>query len=106
MTTQLSFTGPPEPVQAARFTSYQRAAWEAATSLLGGADAAEAGARIHELAGKHGRDERCQWCGQDGAQVFRSAGLRPLLVRRRGSGRWEPRDRCWRYREEMGDIPW
>ena len=39
---QFSLTGPPEPVQAARFT-HTSGAWEAATSLRGGADAAEAG---------------------------------------------------------------
>jgi hypothetical protein len=30
----------------------------------------EAGALLHERRGKHGRDERCEWCARDGADVL------------------------------------
>lgn len=39
----------------------------------------EAGAVIHAQRGNHTRDERCEWCGTDGAAILASLTRRGLL---------------------------
>lgn len=56
-----------------------------------GLTADEVGAHIHHHRGKHTPDERCDYCAQEGNNVLRSKALKPLVTRRRGSGRWQLR---------------
>lgn len=84
---------PPEPVTPLRaLTEKQARGYDHAKSTPGGITADELGAIEHELRGRHHRDVRCDWCASEGKGVLESVALKPLLVRRRGTGRYEPRD--------------
>lgn len=72
-------------------TDRQQHAYDLVRTSPGGATADEVGAAWHAARGKHGPDERCKWCAEEGASVLRSKGLAPLIVRRR-NGHWEPRN--------------
>lgn len=92
MTEQPQLFGPTtDPT--AELTERQRHAYQQVCATPGGAGADEVGAAWHEHRGKHGRDDRCQWCAKDGASVLRSKALAPLVTRRRG-GSWQPRNRA------------
>lgn len=70
----------------------------------------ELGAQFHADAGKHHPDSRCEWCTSAGKSVLESKAVGPLLVRRRASGRYEPRDGSGtavvpdRY-QQTGELP-
>jgi hypothetical protein len=77
-------------------TRDQQTAWDMVSETVGGVTADEVGALLHSrLATRwaHPADQRCVYCGTRGNQVLRSVALRPLVVRRRVSGKWEPRER-------------
>lgn len=73
-------------------TPRQQRVYDLARTTPGGITADEAGAQLHADAGKHHPDSRCQWCASTGKDVLESKAVGPLLVRRRASGRYEPRD--------------
>jgi hypothetical protein len=84
---------PPDPVVPMRaLTEKQQRGYDHAKSTPGGITADELGAIEHELRGRHSRDLRCDFCAREGKSVLESVALKPLLVRRRESGRYEPRD--------------
>ena len=56
-----------------------------------GVTAEEVGAAWHAHKGKHPVDRYCDWCLDTGRSVLQTKALRGLVVRRRISGRWEPR---------------
>jgi hypothetical protein len=47
----------------------------------------ELGAILHERAGKHDRESRCQWCPDNGRSVLTALQKRQLVTHRR-SGVW------------------
>lgn len=51
-----------------------------------GVTADEVGARVHEDRGKHPADQRCEWCGRDGAAVLNALIRKKLVTRRRATG--------------------
>lgn len=57
-----------------------------------GVTAAQAGAILHERAGKHPADERCTWCVRDGGSVLTSKNVREHVKRRQADGRFVLRD--------------
>lgn len=73
-------------------TPRQQRAFDLVRSTPGGITADELGAQLHADAGKHHPDSRCNWCVQTGKDVLDSKAVGPLVVRRRVSGRYEPRD--------------
>ncbi len=54
------------PLEELDLAGHSRALAEAERTLGRQLDADEAGALIHERRGKHHRDARCRWCGDDG----------------------------------------
>ena len=91
MTSRLFSPPPPVPTPEA-WTPNQRTAWQLLTSTPGGCWADELGAAIHA----HSDDERCQFCGTAGIALCKSKALRGLVIRRKATGRWEPRDPRYR----------
>lgn len=95
MTEQLDLEGGVHVVasQAGRpLTAKQARAYQLVKSTPGGITADELGAIEHELRGKHHRDTRCIHCTHEGVGVLESKAVGPLVIRRRASGRYEPRD--------------
>src|SRR4051812_45721323 len=70
----------------------QQRGYDLARDTPGGITADELGALEHERKGKHHRDQRCTFCTDEGRGVLESKAVGPMLVRRRASGRYEPRD--------------
>jgi hypothetical protein len=73
-------------------TEKQQRGYDLVRSTPGGITADELGAQFHADRGKHHPDSRCQWCVEEGMGVLDSKAVGPLVIRRRGSGRYEPRD--------------
>lgn len=73
-------------------TDKQQRGYDLVKSTPGGITADELGAIEHERRGRHHRDARCEWCTDEGRGVLESKAVGPLLVRRKASGRYEPRD--------------
>ena len=95
-------------VAAPQLTERQRAAYDLVRSTVGGVTADEVGARLHALKGRHPDDVRCQWCAREGLSVLRSVAVAPLVVRRRVSGRYEPRnppDKPQEPSAQLADLP-
>lgn len=94
MTEQLHIDGGATPLTAAgkALTARQARAYALVQSTPGGITADELGAQLHADAGKHHPDTRCTWCASTGKSVLESKAVGPLVIRRRGSGRFEPRD--------------
>lgn len=91
---QPSLFKPPAPVAViGKLTTRQMQAWDYIRSVPGGVTADEIGALLHSLREDrwaHSTDARCDYCATTGREVATSAGLKPLVVRRRG-GKYEPR---------------
>lgn len=73
-------------------TDKQQRGYDLVRETAGGITADELGAQLHADRGKHHPDSRCQWCTEEGMGVLGSKAVGPLVIRRRGSGRFEPRD--------------
>lgn len=73
-------------------TEKQQRGYDLARSTPGGVTADEFGALEHARRGKHHPDSRCEFCTSEGMGVLDSKAVGPLVVRRRASGRYEPRD--------------
>ena len=58
-------------------------------NLPQGITAAEAGAAVHAVRGKHTADETCVFCAKDGAKVLRALARKGLATGRR-DGWWTP----------------
>jgi len=86
------FEPPPAVTPLRALSEKQQRGYDLAKSTPGGITADELGAIEHELRGKHHRDQRCDYCAMEGKGVLESVALKPLLIRRRESGRYEPRD--------------
>ena len=93
----------PQPIG---LTEHQQTAWDLVRSVPGGCFADEVGAAVHAAAGRHSVDERCDWCCVRGKQLLGSKALAALVIRRRATSKWEPRNPKDRAREPMGEIPW
>lgn len=80
---------PPAPVTSMRkLTDRQQRAWDLIRTTHGGVTADEIGAHVHG----HADDApRCEWCATAGREVARSVALRPLVIYRRSTGKYEPR---------------
>lgn len=52
-----------------------------------GVQPGEVGSLLHELRGRHPREQRCGYCPDDGKQALRALQKQKWVVRRR-SGRW------------------
>lgn len=84
---------PPKPVTPLRaLTEKQQRGYDLAKTTPGGITADELGAIEHERRGRHHRDQRCDYCTPEGKSVLESVALKPLLIRRRESGRYSARD--------------
>lgn len=96
---------PPAPVPHPElWTPHQQTAWTLICSLPGGAFADEIGAAIHT----HDSDERCQFCGTSGIALCKSKALKGHVIRRKATGRWEPRQPRYRAVEptsQLADLP-
>jgi hypothetical protein len=82
----------------------QQLVWDWIREVPGGLTADEVGALLHSRKGKHGPDERCQWCTAEGRSALQTVALRQLLVRRRDSGRWEPREKADRTADRGAQL--
>jgi hypothetical protein len=81
-----------------KLTERQQAAWDALRLVPGGLTAAQVGAYVHAMQGKHDRPGNpvpvwncCEWVEATGLSVLRSRALKPLVIHRRSRGVWEPR---------------
>lgn len=94
MTDQIRIDGAASTIGATGkpLTEKQQRGFDLAKSTPGGITADELGAIEHELRGRHHRDTRCVHCAHEGIGVLESKAVGPLLVKRRASGRYEPRD--------------
>lgn len=81
---QLTITGEFEE-PAVRLTDRQEFA-RAAIERLGPIAADELGALLHERRGRHGAEERCRWCCQEGKTAGRELRAKGLVTLRRGEG--------------------
>jgi hypothetical protein len=80
-------------------TPNQQTAWALITSTPGGCFAEEIGQAVH------GHTEGfCDWCGQSGIAICRSKALRGLVIRRKATRRWEPREARYRAQEPTAQI--
>jgi hypothetical protein len=77
-----------------RLTPRQARVWALVCKAPGGLTATEVGQLLHCDKEKHHADFTCQWCEAEGLSVLRSKALRPLVIRRRATGRWEPREKA------------
>lgn len=82
------FTVPEEP----KLTVDQQLVWDSLQAHADGLSADEVGAIVHASHGKHVAVDRCEWCGQRGLQLLRSKALAPLVIRRKKTGLYEPRN--------------
>lgn len=98
MTAQQSLLGPDRtlnPATGRPLTPDQEEALRLVRETPGGVTADEVGACLHErltTRWQHPADQRCNFCASRGKQVLKSKGLRPLVIMRRASSRWEMRD--------------
>lgn len=106
MTEQLALTGSPVEILAdgRTLTDRQKLVYDWVREVQGGMTADEVGALLHHRKGKHGPDGRCQWCTAEGESALRTQALASLLIRRRPSGKWEPRNPADRARAESGQT--
>lgn len=74
-----------------QLTPRQQLAYNLVRAAERGVDTDEVGALLHERKGKHPADARCRFCGDEGRAVLTSVALKPLVTRRRATGRWHPR---------------
>lgn len=91
-----------------RLTDRQARIYAWIVSTPGGVTSDELGAHMHADRGRHGEDDRCQWCAPDGASALQEKALRQRLIRRKVSGRWEPRDERERAAEpspQLDELP-
>lgn len=93
---------PVEPMQTLR--ERQQVAWDFIRSVPGGVSADEIGAHWHAHRGKHDEDHRCDYCAVDGKGVARSKALKRLVVYRRATGKFEPRDPAERAPEPQVSL--
>lgn len=95
MTVQLALLGGPRTISrdGRPLTRRQELVLDLLREHPDGRDAAEIGAWLHAHRARrpHGVDDRCLYCASDAVGVLRSAGLRPLLIRRR-TGMWQLRE--------------
>lgn len=92
---------PPAPVpHPETWTPNQREAWQYIRSVPGGVFAEEIGHRVHG----HTGEGTCQWCGQAGVALCKSKALRGLVIRRKATGKWEPREPRYRALEPSGQL--
>jgi hypothetical protein len=92
-------------------TPDQTIAWDLLRTTVGGVTAAQIGIAVHTQSGAslHSADVQCNWCAARGLSLMRSKALKPLVIRRRATGRWEPRDPKHRAADataQGGEIPW
>lgn len=73
-------------------TEKQQRGYDLVRTTPGGITADELGAVFHGDRGRHHPDSRCEFCTSEGMGVLDSKAVGPLVVRRRASGRYEPRD--------------
>lgn len=73
-------------------TEKQQRGYDLVRATPGGITADELGAQLHADKGRHHPDARCKWCAEEGISVLDSKAVGPLVVKRRASGRYEPRD--------------
>jgi hypothetical protein len=89
-------------------TARQQIALEALERAADGLTADELGAVLHERAGRHYADQRCEWCTSDGRQVARALRTKHLTVRRK-TGYWQslrkPPDRLEPLPRYLPDPP-
>lgn len=103
MTVQLTLDGTRTTGANGRpLTSRQQLAWDYVTSIVGGCTVDEVGAWLHAHRGRrpHSVDVRCEFCATAGRDVLESAALKPLLIRRRCSRKYEPREPADRAKSE------
>lgn len=88
MNGQLNLDGR-EHTAAATLTPRQETVYDLVLATDGGISADEAGALAHETRERrpHSRDERCEWCGQDGRQILEALHRKGLVRRRRRNDR-------------------
>jgi len=92
-------------------TERQAAIYALACSVPGGVSADELGALMHSRLAdpvrRHSADDRCLFCGRDGARALREKAIRERLIRRAGA-LYEPRDPADRAADEPveGAIDW
>lgn len=79
---------PVAPLRA--LTERQAAIYALICGSPSGLEAIELGQLMHARSGRHGADELCEWCGQDGARALRERALKERVVRR-ATGIYEPR---------------
>jgi hypothetical protein len=97
---------PAEP----KLTERQALAW-ACIRCIAGITAEELGAILHanKTPAAHDVDSRCRFCKDEGLSILRSVALKPLVIRRRATGLWEPRNPADRVRgpsaQETGELP-
>ncbi|HVM69555.1 MAG TPA: hypothetical protein VM204_06935 [Gaiellaceae bacterium] len=58
------------PLEELELTGHSRAIAQLERELGQRVTADEAGALVHERRGRHPRDQRCQWCSEDGTQAL------------------------------------
>lgn len=75
-----------------QLTARQQLAYDMVRAADRGVDADEIGAALHQIRGKHHADARCRFCGDEGRAVLTSVALKPLVTRKRATGRWHPRN--------------
>lgn len=94
MTDQISLTGNDATITPAGkpLPVKQQRAFDLVRTTPGGITADELGAVFHADRGKHHPESRCEFCSKEGTSVLESVAVRPLVVRRKASGRWEARD--------------
>jgi hypothetical protein len=92
---------PPAPVPITdRMTPNQQTAWALITSTPGGVYADEIGAKVHP----HDDDARCDYCATTGIALCKSKALRGLVIKRKATRRWEPREARYRAQESTSQL--
>lgn len=101
----------PPPAVPVNLTPDQQTAWDLITRTPGGAYADEIGAAIHASRTDHRHhsfDQRCETCAERGIAVTKTRALKRLLIRRRGSGKYEAREARYRAAEpssQLAELP-
>lgn len=91
---QLGFLGAAtiSPATGRALTPKQQKAYDWIRSSAGGVTATELGLYFHAVSFRHSGGYPCEWCERAGLAVLQSVALKPLVIRRRKTGRWEARD--------------
>lgn len=86
----------------------QQLVWQLVRETPGGITADEAGAlaHAHRVERPHSVDERCEFCATDGRSILASKALKPLVVKRRGTNKYECRNPAHRAGErvQVGEL--